>query len=132
MPPALQIRLDHHFGELLEAYFRFPTKGSPRLFGIADQDINLGRANELQIDPNQQATGPPIPSGLVRSLALPFDLVADHRGGQLHKALYAFRTTGRQDEVARLVLLQHEPHARDVIAGITPIAPGVQIAKLQD
>ena len=35
------------------------------------------------------------------------------------------------DEVFRLVLLQHEPHGFDVVAGEAPVALGVEIAEIQ-
>ena len=36
---------------------------------------------------------------------------------------------GRDDVVGRLVLLQHQPHRADVVAGVAPVAPGVEIAE---
>jgi hypothetical protein len=44
-----KIRLGHHAGQLLEGYFGFPTELLFRLGGVAQQQINLGRAQVTRI-----------------------------------------------------------------------------------
>ncbi len=39
--------------------------------------------------------------------------------------------SGRQHIVVRLVLLQHQPHALDKVPGMSPVAPGIQIAQIE-
>ena len=39
--------------------------------------------------------------------------------------------SGGNDEVFGGVVLQDEPHALDVVFGISPVAPGIQIAQIQ-
>ncbi len=41
------------------------------------------------------------------------------------------RLAGRQHVVVRLVLLQHHPHALDIVAGMAPVALGIEIADEQ-
>ena len=41
------------------------------------------------------------------------------------------RLSGRQNVVVRLVLLHHQPHAFDIVASVSPIAFGVQVAKIK-
>jgi len=38
---------------------------------------------------------------------------------------------GGDDDVVRLVLLQHQVHGLDVVAGVAPVALGVELAKVQ-
>jgi hypothetical protein len=35
---------------------------------------------------------------------------------------------GAEDEVAGLVLLEHQPYRLDVLGGVAPVAPGVEVA----
>src|SRR3546814_2973535 len=55
-----------------------------------------------------------------RSSDLPFDELA-----------YRRRHSGRQYIVVRSVLLQHQPHAFDIFAGMAPIALGIEIADIE-
>ena len=48
---------------------------------------------------------------------------------KLHEFADRMRLTGRHDIVVRLILLQHEPHCFDIIAGEAPIALGIEVAQ---
>ena len=41
------------------------------------------------------------------------------------------QVTGRQYVIAGLRLLQHQPHARGEIGGVTPITPSIEIADIE-
>lgn len=46
-------------------------------------------------------------------------------------APYGGRLAGANDKVIGLLLLQHKPHAVDVVPGMAPVAFGVQISQQQ-
>ena len=46
-----------------------------------------------------------------------------------HQFLHGMRLAGGDDEVVRLVLLEHQPHGVDVVAGKAPVAAGVAVAQ---
>src|SRR5262245_35680314 len=48
-PYLLQVGLDHHADQMREADFRFPAELPVRLAGVADQQIDLGGANQRWI-----------------------------------------------------------------------------------
>src|SRR5690606_15696362 len=51
--------------------------------------------------------------------------------GLFDEITHAVSFTRSENIVVRRVLLQHHPHAFDIVAGVTPVAFGVQIAKIQ-
>lgn len=38
---------------------------------------------------------------------------------------------GGDDEILRLLLLQHQPHHADVVAGMVPVTLGVKVAEVE-
>src|SRR4249920_262370 len=56
-------------------------------------------------------------------------LEAHVRKGEIDELLHGVRRTGRDHEVLRLLLLEHEPHRLDVVAGKAPISLGREIAE---
>ncbi|MPN47801.1 hypothetical protein SDC9_195405 [bioreactor metagenome] len=38
---------------------------------------------------------------------------------------------GSHNEVLRCVVLEHEPHALDIVFGISPVAQGIHVAQFQ-
>jgi len=53
------------------------------------------------------------------------------REGLFHEFAHAMTLAGREHVIVRFVLLQHEPHAFDEIAGIAPVSFGIQIPEKQ-
>ena len=51
--------------------------------------------------------------------------------GQLRKLPNRMLLAGRNHEVVRLILLQHQPHTFHIVLRIAPIAQAVQIAQIQ-
>ncbi len=51
--------------------------------------------------------------------------------GQLDELAHGVGLAGRQHVVVGLVLLQHQPHALDVVARVAPVALGVEIAEIE-
>ena len=53
------------------------------------------------------------------------------REGDLAELAHRVRRVGGDDVVAGLVLLEHQPHRLDVVAGEAPVALGVEVAEGQ-
>jgi hypothetical protein len=49
--------------------------------------------------------------------------------GDFNKVPDAVRNASRDDIVLRLVLLKHEPHRLDLVAGEAAIAAGIEVAE---
>ena len=49
----------------------------------------------------------------------------------LHELAHRVGLAGRDHEVVRLVLLEHQPHRLDVVLGKAPVALGVEVAQVQ-
>jgi hypothetical protein len=61
--------------------------------------------------------------------ALPSEVEIEQFGTTLNKLTHAVLLAGRDDVVLRLLLLQHEPLHLDVVAGVSPVAFGVEVAE---
>ena len=102
-----------------------------RLAGIALQQIDLGRPEIARVDPHQLGPGAGAEADLVEPAAAPDDLALGAGERQLDQLAHAVRLAGRQHVVVRRVLLQDPPHALDVVAGMAPVAPGIEVAEVQ-
>ena len=102
-------------GELFEAHFRLPAKLLLCFGRVADETIDLGRANEARIDHDV---------GLVRAEPCCLERHAQ-------KIANAVRLARCDDVVIRFVLLQHHPHRANIVAGESPIAMRVKVAETQ-
>ena len=51
--------------------------------------------------------------------------------GELDELAHGVRLAGGDDVVVGLVLLEHQPHGLDVVAGEAPVALGVEVAEAQ-
>ena len=98
---------------------------------IAEQEFHLGRAEISGIDAHDRFAGALVDAGLVDALALPGDAAADMGEGALDELAHGMRLAGRQHVIVGLGLLQHAPHALDVIAGVAPVALGVDVAHVE-
>ncbi len=81
---------------------------------IADEQIDLGRPVETRIDHHMR-----------------FVIQADRREGQPHEIAHVMRAPGRDHEVVGSIVLQHQPHRANVIAGKTPITLRIEVAQPQ-
>src|SRR5205085_1181696 len=68
-PRGPEVGGHHLLDEFAERGLRLPAEFSLRLAGIADQKIDLGRAEICWIDPHQSCTGFLVDAGLVDALA---------------------------------------------------------------
>src|SRR6185437_14242200 len=71
------------------------------------------------------------PAQLVDALARPDQLAADFGESGLDEFAYRMHFAGGEHVVVGLRLLQHEPHALDVIPGVAPVALRVEIAEIE-
>src|ERR1700761_7589269 len=62
---------------------------------------------------------------------MPGDLLADLLEGDLDKFAHAMRFAGCENVVASLRLLEYSPHAFDIVARMTPVAFGVEVAEIE-
>ena len=87
---------------------------SRRLAGVAEQHVNLRRAQEVARDADMVL---PMQPGMAERQ---FAEIAD-----------AVRLAGGDHVIVRLILLQHQPHGPHVVARVAPVALGVEVAELE-
>src|SRR4051794_28141436 len=90
--------------------------------------VNLERAEVARVDLDQESAGAAVETLLVCTHALPDDLAPDLGKGELDELAHAVGLAGRQHVVIRLLLLEDAPHPLDVVTGVAPVAPRVEIA----
>src|SRR5262249_49742580 len=61
----------------------------------------------------------------------PYDRAADFSEGDLDELTHRMRLAGRQHKIVGFVMLQYAPHSFHVVAGMAPVALGVQIAEIE-
>ena len=106
-----------------------PAEPLPRLRRIAEQRIGFGRPEVTRVDFDQHPAVARVDALLGEPGAAPFDGPADASERLLDEFTNRMLFAGGQDIVIRLRLLHDEPHAFDIVAGVTPIAPRGKIAK---
>jgi hypothetical protein len=79
--------------------------------------VRVGRSNRVAL--------------LVDAAAFPANLDADLAGGLLDEVAHRVLLAGGDDIALRVVLLEHEPLHAHVVAGMAPIALGVEVAEIQ-
>ena len=107
-----QVGVDHHADQLLEADLRLPAELLPGLRRIADEQVDLGRTEELLVD-HYMVLPVRAPPGRRRSGTAPAP-----------DGSRRWRPRSR-----RAVLLQHQPHGPYVVGGEAPVPLGVQVAE---
>ena len=92
----------------------FQPKLGARLGRIADEQIHFGGADEARVE---------------LDVLLPVE--PDVPEGDFHEFAHGMRLAGGDDVIVGAVLLQHQPHGLDVVAGEAPVAARVQVAERQ-
>src|SRR5580704_8157987 len=122
----------HHFTDhLRKTRLRFPAEFLARLAGVADQEIDFGRAEIGRIDADQCLAGFAVDAGLIDALAAPFDAAAHFGESQFDEFAHRAGLSRRQHEILGLVGLQDHVHALDIVPGMAPIALGREIAEIE-
>ena len=133
LPPTrlFQIRSYHLRDHLLERVARPPLQLLSSLRRITTQHIYLSRAEIARIHGYYTPPRPPVKAPLLDTGAFPPQVDTYRRKRLLAKRAHGVGLTGGQHVVVRFVLLEHPPHALDEIAGVPPVALGVEIAQIQ-
>src|SRR5256885_10441422 len=128
LTPGGQEIAGHHFlDELGERRLRLPAELVPRLAGIADQKIDLGRPEIDGIDANHGLAGFFVDAGFIDALAAPFDAAADFGERELDQFAHRMALAGRQHEIIGRIRLQNLVHALDIIPRMTPVPLGLEV-----
>src|SRR5246127_1318555 len=129
-PGDFEIDSHHLPDQLGEAALRLPAEFLTRLAGVADQEVDLGRAEICRIDAHHGLAGLAIGAGFLDPLAAPLNAAADLGEGKLDEFAHRARLAGRQHEIVRRLRLQDRMHTLDIIAGMAPVALGLEIAEI--
>src|SRR5580700_8606709 len=130
-PDRIEVGLDHVSHELVERHAMPPAELVVRLARIADQGFDLGRAKIARIDLDEHMAGFLIQSFLVGAGAFPDDAAADAGERLFDEFAHRMRFACRQHKIVGIVLLHDPPHAFDIVAGMAPIALGIEVAEEQ-
>src|SRR5699024_5699251 len=103
---------DHHLDQFPESDVGLPSEVSLGEGAVPDQQIDLCGPHELRI---------------LYDVITPVQI--DEGEGHLDEFLNAVRLPGRNHIVTRLLLLQHQPHCTDKVAGVTPVTLRVEITQ---
>src|SRR5476649_2122404 len=95
---------------------------------VAHESVDFRRAEIAQIHLDQLFAAGFVDPHFVHALTAPPDEAADNGEGSLDKFTHGMSLTGRQHIIVRFWPLHHHPHPLDIVAGMAPIALGVQIA----
>jgi hypothetical protein len=100
--------------QLCEGDPRLPAEGVERLGRIAAQRIDLGGPKITLID-----------------LDVVLLVKPNGREGELDEVTYAVRLSSGDDVVVGLLLLQHQPHRLDIVAGEAPISLRFEVSQIK-
>ena len=133
-PDHLEVLLNHLLYQVVERGAELPSKMLLGLGGVTEEKLNLGGSEVAGVNLHKLAAligG--INSDLIdgSGLASPLDGGADNLEGLLDKFTDGVGLSSGEDVVIRLVLLEHAPHALDVVAGVAPITLGVDVAEVE-
>src|SRR5579859_7653598 len=113
-PLELAVVVDHHPHELREAHRRLPAELLLRLRVVADEEVDLGRAEVAWIDLH---------------VLVPVEACVTER--LVEELAHRMRLPGGEHVVLGLVHLQHPPRAVHVVARVAPVALRVEIAETE-
>src|SRR5918994_478912 len=108
------VGVDHEVDQALERGLRLPAEHLAGLGRVADQQVDLGGPEELLVD---------------HHVLLPVEAHPPER--QLAELTHRVGLAGGDHVVVGLILLEHEPHRLDVVAGVAPVALGVDVPHAQ-
>src|SRR6185312_32018 len=126
-----KIARDHFLDQFAEADAVRPAEPLPRLGRVPEQFVDLGRAEIARVDAHQDAATFFTDAALAGGLAFPTQRYPRLGKGEFDELAYRMRLSGGEHIVVGLLLLQHQPHALDIVAGMAPVAPRVEIADIE-
>jgi len=108
------------------------------LGGITEQGLHLRGPEVAGINAHHGVAGIGAAAGFVDARALPENGraaglagPAELGGGQLNETAHRFLAAGGDHEVFRALLLEHAPLHLDVVAGMAPVAEGIEVAHVE-
>ena len=133
-PNHSKIGLHHLLHKVVKRGAEFPSNLLLGLGGVAEEEVNLSGSEVTGVDLHKLAAfigG--IDSDLIdgSGLASPLDGDADNLEGLLNELADSVGLSGGEDVVIGLILLKHAPHTLDVVAGMAPIALGIDITEVE-
>src|SRR5918995_2601721 len=108
------VGVDHEVDQALERGLRLPAEHLAGLGRVAHQQVDLGGPEEPLVD---------------HHVLLPVEAHPTER--QLAELTHRMGLAGGDHVVVGLILLEHEPHRLDVVAGVAPVALGVEVPHAQ-
>src|SRR5215470_5034276 len=111
----LAVAVDHLVDEIRKARLVAPAKLLVRLAGVAEQHLDLGRAEIARIDFNENLSGLGINPGFIDAFTTPRDLAAHMAESAFDEFTHRMFLASGQHIVVRLVLLEHHPHALHIV-----------------
>ena len=127
---GLEVGPDHARHELPERALRLPPQLFARLRRVPEQGVDLGGPEVARVDLHPHLAGPRVPALLLDPLPLPHEVDAHLLEGELDELAHRVGFTRRQHVIARPVVVDDAPHAVHVVAGVAPVAPGVQVPEV--
>ena len=121
----------HFFDEFGEGDFGLPAECGARFAGVAPEGVDFRRTKVAGVDADERTAAVGVDAGFVKALAAPFDVHAEVGGGGGDEVADGVLFAGGDDEVVRVVLLEHHPHGADEVFGVAPVAFGVEVAEAQ-
>mmetsp|Transcript_139531 Transcript_139531/g.339000 ORF Transcript_139531/g.339000 Transcript_139531/m.339000 type:complete len:359 (+) Transcript_139531:274-1350(+) len=129
---ARDVALDHLLHERVDRRrVRVPLQRRPRLGRVADEEVDLRGAEVPLVHAHENLPRRDLDPDFVHALAFKLELHARSFEGAVDERSHRVRLPGRDDVIVRLVLLQHLPHALDVIARVAPIALRVHVSEVE-
>ena len=123
---------DHFTDKLIKGRRRLPSQLGLCLARISQQQIDFGRTKVARINlDNDLLRITRVHTHFIHSTrrSLPLHFGTNLRKGLFHKLPHRVRFSRRQHVIIGFILLQHAPHAFDVVLGVTPVAFGVEVAQ---
>src|SRR5712691_2596285 len=109
-----QVGVDHQADQLGESELGRPSQFLSRLRGVTLEEVDLRRTPKARVDDD---------------VPLPVEARVPER--QLDELLHRVGLARGDHVIVRVLLLEHEPHGLDVVAGVAPVAPGLEVAEPQ-
>lgn len=115
LPGSLfQVVVQRDFYQLLKAELGLPSQKAASLGRVAPQVIHLRGAQIARVQFRRGGTS-----------------LRPRSSGEVGEFAHGMGLAGRHHKVAWFAILQNAPRGLDVVAGVSPIALGVQVAKIK-
>ena len=124
--------IDHFRHQFLEGGGGGPTQLGVGGSGIAQQGFHFSGPEIARVDAHHHIPGVSTPPHFITALSLPGDArPAEGLGAEFDEGAHRFLPAGGDHEVFRFVLLEHAPLHFHVVAGVTPVALGIEVAHVE-